>query len=254
MRLKLTIEHLPKQKLPINYQYLISSYIYRTLHESDAEFAKWLHERGYTLSGKKYKHFCFSNLYPQRYTIHHKAKVFELNESPTVLYLSFNIDKAVQHLIKGIFQNNLMQLSSGESFRFLGQIQQVEMLKPPVFSDAMCFKALIPICLSVGQADSPHPQYLSPKDKGYAEVFAQNLVDKANAYLGEQAFTYEDVAFELLTEMPKSKLLRIKNIAIKGYEYEFRLEAPEALMQIGYYAGFGTQNSALGMGFCDRAE
>lgn len=53
MRIKLTIDHLPHQKLPINYQYLISSWIYAVLYASDGEFATWLHEHGYELNGKK---------------------------------------------------------------------------------------------------------------------------------------------------------------------------------------------------------
>ena len=57
MRLKLTLQHRPNQVLPINYQYLISSWVYRTLESANAEFATQLHEYGYDFRGKQYKLF-----------------------------------------------------------------------------------------------------------------------------------------------------------------------------------------------------
>lgn len=251
MRIELTIDHLPNQKLPINYQYLISSWVYKTLHQSDSDFANWLHEQGYTLKGKKYKHFCFSLLNPKLYKIHKRESVFELVEGSTQLTLSFNIDQAAKNMVKGLFQDNMMQLSSGK-FNMLGMVNQVQLLQPPQFEESMHFKALTPICISVGNENSQHAKYLNPTDKRYAEAFAANLVDKANAYVEEEKFQVGDVAFDLLTQNPKEKLWTIKGVNIKGYLFDFELKAPKELMEIGYNAGFGVQNSALGMGFCEQ--
>lgn len=251
MRLKLTIDHLSKQKLPINYQYLVSSWIYRTLYKNDAGFANWLHEQGYTLNRKKFKHFCFSMLKPKQYKIHNKEQVFELVESPTELIIAFNIAKGGKKMIEALFQDNLIELKSGEYFNFLGMVKQVSLEKSPMFSEKMTYKAKTPICVSVGSEDSKYAQYLHPTDERFADAFVRNLVDKANAYLGEEKFQPKDVQFKLKTEKPKDKLWKIKGIEIKGYLFDFELTAPQELQEIGYYAGFGTQNSALGMGFCE---
>lgn len=250
MRIRLTINHLPNQKLPINYQYLISSWIYKTLHETDAEFAQWLHEHGYTINGKKYKHFCFSMLQPQRFKIPPKEAVFELVESPTELTLSFTIDQAVKNMVKGLFQDNMVQLSSGD-FQMLGMVNQVQIEKPPVFESTMQFKTTTPICVSVNKPNGKHADYLAPTDERYAEAFANNLVDKANAYLAEEKFKIGQVKFTLLSKKPKSKLWTIKDVDIKGYLFDFELTAPKELMEIGYYAGYGVQNSSIGMGMCE---
>lgn len=250
MRIKITIEHLPEQQLPLNYQYLISSWIYKVLHESDADFASWLHEQGYTLNGKSYKHFCFSMLRPKRYHIHSKEKVFELVEGPTDLILSFNIDKAVKDMVKGLFQNNMIQWTSG-SFNLLGMVTQVQLLAAPEFRATMGFRTLTPICISVGNEESKHAEYLSPTDERYAQAFAKNLVDKANAYLDTEMYSVAQVQFRLLSEKPKDKLWTIKGTEVKGYLFDFELSAPPELIAIGYYGGFGVQNSALGMGVCE---
>lgn len=252
MRIRLTIDHLPKQKLPINYPYLISSWVYNTLHESDARFANWLHEQGYTLKGKKYKHFCFSMLKPKLYKIHKREQVFELVEGPTELSLSFNMDKGAKNMIKGLFQNNLIELKSGQYFNFLGMITQVAIEESPMFSEQMQYRAQTPICISVGSEDSKHAQYLHPTDERFADAFASNLVDKANAYLEEEKYKTKDVQFKLKTKDPKSKLYSIKGIDVRGFLFDFELTAPQELQEIGYYAGFGTQGSSLGYGFCEE--
>lgn len=252
MRIELTIDHLSNQKLPVNYQYLISSWIYKTLHESDADFADWLHTQGFTSKGKRYKHFCFSMLQPQFYKIHKKEKVFELVEAPTKLVLSFNINKAAKDMIKGLFQNNMVEFRSGESFNMLGMINQVQLQKPPTFKEKMQLKTLTPICISVGSENKKYLTYLSPKDDGYEEAFINNLVDKANAYLEEERYSSAQVGFKLLSESVKPKLWTVKKTGYKGYLFDFELSAPKELMEIGYYAGFGVMNSSLGMGFCEE--
>lgn len=255
MRIELTINHLPKQKLPLNYQYLISSWIYRTLHESDAEFAKWLHQRGYEIHGKKFKHFCFSMLQPiwengGRYKIHKKEEIFELVKGPTQLILSFNIDEAVKNIVRQLFQDNMIQLSSGQ-FNLLGMIEQVKLLPSPTFLETMQYRAMTPICISAGVEGKKYSSYLSPDDERYSEIFVKNLVDKANAYLGKSKYQVEQVQFQARSEKFISKRWKIKGISIRGYLFDFELTAPKELQEIGYNAGFGANNSSLSMGFCE---
>jgi CRISPR-associated endoribonuclease Cas6 len=96
MRLQLTLQHPPNQVLPVNYQYLISSWIYRTLGNADAAFAQQLHEQGYDFGGKKYKLFTFSNLRPKWFDLDKRNATFTLAKSPTTLELSFHVDEAVE--------------------------------------------------------------------------------------------------------------------------------------------------------------
>ncbi|MXV38199.1 CRISPR-associated endoribonuclease Cas6 [Flavobacteriaceae bacterium Ap0902] len=251
MRIQLKIDHLPHQQLPINYPYLISSWIYHVLYSSDSAFATWLHEHGYQTKGKRYKHFCFSMLRPQRYKIHPREKVFELVEGPTELVLSFNVDKAGKDIIKGLFKDNIMQIKSGEYFKMLGMVNQVELLSPPTFSEIMQYTTQTPICVSVKEENNPYATYLEPDDERYAETFAINLVDKANAYLGDEKYHIDQVSFKLLSSKFQSKLWKIKGIKVKGYLYDFSLSAPPELQEMGFAGGFGVQNASLGMGFCE---
>ncbi len=252
MRIKLSIEHKPNEKLIINYQYLISSWLYSLLYSRDSESATWLHDRGYEYKGASYKHFCFSMLKPKLFKLHPKEGVLELVEGPTELIISFNAHKIANDVINELLKMNTIKLLSDSIVSFEGTINNIEVLQAPVFTDNMNFIAKTPICISVGDMNSKQPKFLSPEDDNYPEAFARNLVNKANAYFGEEKYRVEQVKFSLLSSNNKSKLFSIKGIKVRGYLYRFNLSAPKELIEIGYYAGFGTQNGSLGMGFCEE--
>ncbi len=51
MRFKLHIEVIPSlygNKLPINYQYELSAWIYKVIALGDESYARWLHENGFS--------------------------------------------------------------------------------------------------------------------------------------------------------------------------------------------------------------
>ena len=247
MRIEVVFVHEPYQKLPINYQYLISSWIYSVLSKGDEEYASWLHKNGFKHEGKTYKHFCFSMLHPKTVKIHPREKVIELVEGPSKIVISFNIDEATQHLVQGLFGDNEIQLSSG-NFLVQGKIKKVQLLPKPDFSNSMSFRAITPICISVKTKEQEYPDYLHPLDEKYENAFINNLVDKANSYFGYEEFNPSDVTFHLIQGPIRSKLWTIKGIDVKGYLFDFALEGPKELLEIGYLSGFGIQNSSLGMG------
>jgi len=253
MRILLTLQHPPNQVLPINYPYLISSWIYRTLGNADKEFAQQLHQYGYDFGGKKYKLFSFSTLRPKRYDIDTRHATFTLVHSPTTMELSFFVDEAVQHFIMGLFKDQQFELSSGR-FRAIFTVSGIEMLTKPVFESSMRFRTQTPICLSQNIEGEPHAHYMSPEEEGYDEYLVRNLVRKQQALLPQTVGTEAaplaldfPYGFRLLSK-PKSKLLTIKGISVRGYLFDFELEVPVELMELGYFGGFGGKNSSGGMG------
>ena len=253
MRLRLTLNHPPNQILPVNYQYLISSLIYRTLGNADSEFAKQLHEHGYDFGGKKYKLFAFSPLRPKWFDLDKRNAAFILAKSPTILELSFYVDKAVQHFVMGLFKDQKFELSSGH-FGAKFEVVGMEMLSRPQFEKRMRFRLQTPLCVSQKRGGRVHATYLSPEDDGYVKLLLQNLLRKQNALIAAPVggevdkldidFPYD---FRILSQ-PKSKLISIKGSKIRGFLFDFELMATEELMEVGYFSGFGGKNSSLGFG------
>lgn len=243
--------------IPVNYQYELSSWIYKILNLSNPEFARWLHDSGFINAHRKFKLFTFSNLKPARYQI--KGDRMFIAPEETELIISFFLPDAVEHFITGLFKNQHLRLGDKiSSADFI--IRQIEKLPDVEFKHHMCFSTISPMIISSNsQRDGKYPQYISPQDDQFADLFINNLVAKymALAEAGKIGINKQDlqaddrIAFKLNGE-PRSKLIKIKagtsqETFLRGYHFTFELSAPEELVRIGYYAGFGEKNS-LGFG------
>lgn len=255
MRLRLTLDHQPKQILPVNYHYLVSSWIYHTLGNADHEFATQLHQQGYDFGGKKYKLFTFSALQPRWFDLNKKEGSFILAQSPTILELSFYMDEALQHFVIGLFKDQRFCLSSGK-FRADFEVRSIEVLPRPVFQNPMRFHLQTPLCISHDVEGEKYAQYLHPEADAFGKLLLQNLMRKQLATtaipqpahsLESDAMSVQPYNFNILTT-PRSKLLTIKTTKVRGYLFDFEITAPAELLEIGFFAGFGEKNSSLGMG------
>ena len=107
MRFKLTLQIQPEvmgNELPINYQFPLQAAIYKTLANSDAEFATWLHENGYQQDGKRFKLFTFSNLIVPQFGIDKGRERLIVKSDVVTLFISFLPEKSTQQFIQGLFQ------------------------------------------------------------------------------------------------------------------------------------------------------
>jgi len=113
MRLKLILkQHRPHQLIPINYQYLISSFIYRTIENSDNEYSKWLHESGFMSGNKKFKLFTFSKLNIKDCSNEnlHGNVYIKVKSEKMELIVSMLAEKTVENFIIGLFENQMMKI------------------------------------------------------------------------------------------------------------------------------------------------
>jgi CRISPR-associated endoribonuclease Cas6 len=96
MRIALTLEN-PRHevRIPLRYNYLLASCIYRTLATSSGGYAEWLHQEGYPLQGKHYKPFTFSQLLVARRQMQGDQLLIQ---SPTLRWcIASPVDEFVRH-------------------------------------------------------------------------------------------------------------------------------------------------------------
>lgn len=262
MRLKLNLSVDKQQNLiPINYQYPISSWIYKTIHASDSSFSSWLHDHGYSLGNRRFKLFTFSNIYFVPYWKRQGDRI-KIFSGKADLRLSFYVEQAVENFIIGLFQKQAFLVGDCHSQgRF--EVKAVEGLPQPVFRNKMRFRGVQPICISHGSRRRNYAEYLIPGQELYQQLFLDNLIYKYLIALRPNE-RFEDVKQELVEKcpielkilnQPRSKLITIKagtkqESKVRGYMYDFELTAPIELIEFGYVAGFGEKN-ALGFGFVD---
>lgn len=223
------------------------------MHFGDAEFASWLHEKGFTHGNRSYKLFSFSNLITERYKVFKDR--FNILADSVTLYLTFHIDEAVQHFIHGLFQRQQFGIGDKRS-RADFEVRNIEMLPEPEFKDTMSFQALSPVCVSMPVEKNGKLQafYLSPGHNDFNHRFFENLVLRYKAVHPGYELSEDRLSACLIkpTSKPKSRLIKIKadtpqETRVRGYLFDFECKAPAELLKFGYEAGFGEKGS-LGFG------
>ena len=251
MRFKLSLNidnHVFGNRLPINYQYELSAWIYRIIAQGDEQYAEWLHQNGFSEKHRNFKLFVFSNLYSQGIKFEKDRLIFDSGKAS--FYLSLLPEKSTEAFIKGIFKEQ--EFSLGDKYsRVQFRVQQVEMIPPPDFTDSFVFKTISPVVVSAGQEGKQHPDYLSPEEKDYGQLIINNLKEKYRLFYHRLFEGDTDFRFELLSPA-RSKLIRIKagtkdETQVRGFLFTFRLEADKELLKVMYEAGMGEKGS-LGFG------
>ncbi len=249
MRFKLTLFLINSfgRKLPLNYQYEQSAAIYRILAQANEEYTTWLHENGYKLtSGKSFKLFSYSRFGIEKYRILKQSAELEILSDNVVWYISFLPEKSTEQFITGIFNNQQFEVGTRRSnVRF--QVQNIEVIPLPVFTETMTYRTLSPVCLALKQ-EKGYEQYISPAHPEARRLIRLNLLDKYKASTGDN-FPISDFPFEIdVLDEPKSSLITIKantpeESRVRGFMCRFTLTAPVELQKILYESGCGGKNS-----------
>ncbi|CDF58752.1 CRISPR-associated endoribonuclease Cas6 [Thermobrachium celere] len=140
MRIKLILNSKQEQEININYNYYISSFIYRCLEEIDEELANRIHNRGFKCNEKNYKMFTFSNLFFENYKIQGEKIFFSGNVN---LFISSPVSKITEYLVKCILFKDEVRI--GQAI-----LKPVSISIPPIpqFKERMEFRSISPITMS----------------------------------------------------------------------------------------------------------
>lgn len=247
-RINLTIPA-ARRFLPFDYQYALSSAVYRIIARGDEAYSRFLHDEGFP-SGrlKRFKMFTFGPLELPRYTQHKGQGLFELYAPELSFVVSFMADKAAEAFVKGMFAHQEFHID-----QLPVEVTSVEALPPPFFKTVMEYRCISPMVVGLREDRKRHETYLAPDDPRFEERLVQNLLAKCAALDTLCADSDQDqpVKFTLRGGY-RSKLHSIKphskeETRVRGFVFEFALTAPEHVHELGYYAGFG-MNNAMGFG------
>lgn len=234
--------------IPINYQYELSSAIYRIVDQADSAFAEFLHHQGYRVNGRPFRLFSFSRMFFRGFKVLTESGRIEHYGREVRVEVSFLVDRIAEEFVKGLFMKQEIFLGdkiSGTTY----QVQRIESVSTPIFQQVMHYRCLSPILVR-RKRPAGGEDYLSPMDEGYADLILENLISKSVAL----STAYPDGGAVLADERPSLDLtvagkiykngVTIKQLTpqqskLIGYSYEFDLYAPVELQEIGYYAGFG---------------
>jgi CRISPR-associated endoribonuclease Cas6 len=252
MRIRLSLHCIgEKRVLPVDYQYYLSAWFYKTINRSDSEFARWLHDEGFTANGRKFKLFTFSKLYLPAYE-QDGDRLLLKSGGEVGLEVSFAPLKIMEHFITGLFLHQKLDIADHKSQMEL-VVTEVQVVPEPEFRSGMRFRCLSPILVSTLREGDRHAQYLAPDEERYAELIGRNLMNKYMAIHNQELQTEGRCKLKVLNR-PKRKMVKVKpgkegQIKLIAYQYDFEIETHPQLIKIGYFTGFGEKNS-LGLGCC----
>ncbi|HEX8356165.1 MAG TPA: CRISPR-associated endoribonuclease Cas6 [Segetibacter sp.] len=262
MRFKLTLQALHKPALlPFNYQYPLSSAIYKIIQSADQQFASFLHNRGYGEGHKSFKLFTFSDI---RTPFSKNGDRMVLQSDFAELIVCFYISQAAENFIKGLFINQQIQIADHTS-KTTFQIIQVESQPSTHISGGV--QILQPVSpLVVGRKNERgHYDYRSPQDEDFVECLVYNWLEKLAATHKPEEAALHDLRQNLVINVrlfsypPQSRLITIKGgtdaeTKIRGYtKFRLQVTAPDEMIELALGAGLGLYN-AQGMGCVELME
>ncbi|HEU5364002.1 MAG TPA: CRISPR-associated endoribonuclease Cas6 [Hanamia sp.] len=244
--------------LPANYQYPLSSAIYKIIQQADEQYSAFLHNDGYRLSsGKSFKLFSFSDL-KVPYSI--RGDRFLLNGIPATLTIGFHIDEAASNFIKGLFINQQIEIAdriSGAKF----SVSEVQLLPGFISSltneeSEIILQPLSPLVVGRKNARGNY-DFLSPVDEDFKECLIYSWLEKYKAVHPEAdtEVIKKKISIEVLTPPSeiRSRLITIKAFTpqqtkIRGFtKFRMKVKASKPLLELALNAGMGLYN-AMGCG------
>jgi len=256
MRIKLSLNSAePQPILPINYQYPLSSAIYKILQNADAQYSAFLHEKGY---GKGFKLFTFSDI---KCPFQIVADRLILLSNRIEITVCFHLPKAAETFIKGLFLSQQIDIADRKSkTSFI--VEQVESLASPLDSLSnddevdILFRSLSPLVCGL-KNDKGQYAFLSPEDTRFEEMLFKNWEEKCKAVFEKEevANLMADPLIQVLffKNPPKSRLITIKagtaaETKIRGFiNFEINIKGKVEAIQLLLNSGIGLYN-AQGMG------
>ncbi len=269
MRIRLTLQPVAREEMfPINYQYPLSSAIYKILANASPAYASFLHKKGYiTSKGKPLKLFTFSKIFSSGIQRFRSSLVVQNNRSCTLLISSPMLNDFIQNFVTGLFEKQTLEIGGPHSVGHF-TISCVETLGFPSLSDNVKFICLSPIVSSTLEEHRGNlsQYYFRPGDQRLSEVLQNNLRHKYEIIHGKTATTMN---IEFIPDMDYVQRWQqagkrvTKKITIKegrdaystdiiAFEVPFTLKGDTGLMTVAYEAGIGEKNS-LGFGMIEVA-
>lgn len=249
--------------IPVNYQYELSGWIYRTLAKGDQAYSTWLHQNGFLQGRKQFRLFTFSNLQIPKFQIEGDRLIVLSDRA--YLHLSFLPARSTEEFIKGLFSSQSFALGDRLS-KIQCFVQSVELVESPVFEPVMSFRTLSPMVLS-GHLENGKPTYISPEDPQASQLIYNNLCAKYQAFYGQPYPTNSTesvsidkasiASFKLLAP-PRRKKITIKahtsqQTYIVSYHSHFQISLPQELTHILYETGVGEKGS-MGFGMVEECQ
>ncbi|GEM_PF-2509849 len=274
MRFKLTLkvrsDFAGYDLLPINYQFDLSEWVASSFNSPDETgFQEFLQNHKLVNNEKIFRFYSFSNLLIPKYKL--IGDRLQILSNDVYFYLSIFPVSGIDNFVPLLFKGKTITLEDKKS-RTIFTVENVERMREHEFSNEIIFRSMSPILVCYKDNSAiRYTEYMFPKGEKYNELFFSDLIQKIKATrsflprsfvenislenkIEEWQKTISSFKLEVLGS-PKSRYVTVRTnpattMQLRGYLFPFKIKAPKELILIGYFLGFGEENT-LGFGYCE---
>lgn len=235
MRIKILLENLKNEKikLPIHYNYLIQSFIYKNISK---ELGDFLHNQGFEYERRRFKMFVFSRIFSKEFKILKKEIIFD---KEIYFFISSPLNEFISKFAENLFKNpefeiykNLLILKGIEVLPIISpkNKEKIKMLSP-----LTCYSTLY-------KKDRKKTYYYSPFEREFEILIKENLKKKFEAFYKEN-FEFDFKIKPLNVNKSCEKIINYKGTVIKGWLGTYEIESEPQIIKFAYDVGIGSKNS-----------
>ncbi len=220
--------------LPINYNHIVQSAIYKSI---DPKLADFLHNRGYKCKKRTFKMFSFSRLQGRFILDKDKKKICFSNS--VKLIISSPMSEFCQSLANTLLCNGYMNFGN-----LRAEVNKIQTEKNLVETDSIKIETLSPIVIYstlFRQDGSKYTCYYQANEPEYNELLNRNIQNKYKAFYGNSCSNW-NIKVKTLSKQ-NLHIVHYKKTVIKGYSGLLLLEGEKQLLQLAVDAGLGSKNS-----------
>ncbi len=239
----------PPCVIPVNYQYPLSSAIYRIIAKGDSGYASFLHQTGY---GKGFKLFTFSQINCPFKIVGDRL---HLLNNELRFQIAFHLPEAMESFVKGLFQSEQIDIADKKS-KVSFTVKSVESLSNLLQGyreNEIVNVPLKPLSPTVAglQNEKGNYDFLAPEDTRFSQSLVYNWRNKIAACYDDVTAATALLMMEviLMKTPPKSRLIWIKAdtpamTKIRGWmNFGIKVTAERRFVELMMNAGVGVHNS-----------
>jgi CRISPR-associated endoribonuclease Cas6 len=234
MELLIQLAVIEGNRIPINYQYQVSAWVYQVIDKTENQS----HQQ------HPFKMFTFGQLDMRPYLL--QGDQVLLQGRNLSLRIRLGLDHSYAPVVMDEFHKSTLVLGNTSL-----KVKEIHTTPTPTLRTTQRYACLSPICVTRKRPDYSI-EYLSPNHDDYGKHFIQYLKRKADSLVDFQSdlpISSSIHDFKIITP-PRKKGVHLKNDSTKlqviGYMFQFELTTSLEYHELGYETGFGEKNN---MGF-----
>ena len=232
MKLKVTLSAENPIFLPLHYNYILQSFIYRNM---EGIYSTFLHNYGFPYRKRLFKLLTFSKLYGRKRVIKGAKRIIFF--PPVHFYVSCILEEILSSHAKVLLKKEKLKLGRNEV-----SLEGVEVITEKVEGDRAVLKTLSPVTIH-STDENKKTIYYNPEQEKFYRLLEENLRKKCRIAGIREGLEDIEISPAENAFFKKVVVLYKNDFVIEAWKGKFLIKADPKIIEIALKAGLGDRNS-----------